>query len=413
MDEQSASEREAPLQPAGDVLALVLECVRPLPPESVALRDALGLVVAEDLRSPQSLPRFDNAAMDGFAVRSEDLANAVPTAPVTLPVAGAVVAGASSGPALPARFAVRVATGAPVPVGADAVVRLEDAAESGDAVTFVAAVKEGTNVRRRGEDVAEHDVLLREGVPVGPGQLAAAAAAGLERIFVHRRPRVSVVVTGDEVAAEGERISEAKVFDAIGPTLASLLARMGCRPARREPVDDEPHAIASALAEEAESSDAVITVGGISVGPRDFVRGALEGAGGRVVQVAVRPGKPFGFGRAGTAALFSLPGNPVSALVAFELFVRPAVATMLGREAVRESVQARLTESFTQRTGRLHLVRAWLDRRDGGATVRPVGPHAAGSLGSLAGANAWMVVGPEVERLEEGAVVETWPMLPS
>jgi molybdopterin molybdotransferase len=236
----------------------------------------------------------------------------------------------------------------------------------------------------------------------------------VERIPVHRRPRVSVVVTGDEVLAEGERLSESKVFDAIGPMLASVLFHMGCRPARREPLDDDRDAIATALAEEAEASDAVITVGGISVGPRDFVRGALEAAGGRVVQVAVRPGKPFGFGRAaGGAAVFSLPGNPVSALVAFELFVRPALATMLGRTTPRDAVRARVTEAFTQRPGRLHLVRAWLDREHGGATVRPLGPHAAGSLGSLAAANAWMVVAPEVERLDEGAEVETWPMLPS
>jgi molybdopterin molybdotransferase len=377
------------------------------------LGDAIGLVLAEDVRSPQALPRFDNAAMDGFAVRTADLANAVPTAPVTLPLAGAVVAGTSSVPALAERSALRVATGAPLPDGAEAVVRLEEVAESGDAVTFGAAAKQGSNVRRRGEDVAEGDVLLRAGVPIGPGQLSAAAAAGVERIPVHRRPRVSVVVTGDEVLAEGERLSESKVFDAIGPMLASVLVHMGCRPARREPVDDDRDAIVAALAEEAEASDAVITVGGISVGPRDFVRGALEAAGGRVVQVAVRPGKPFGFGRTDAAALFSLPGNPVSALVAFELFVRPALATMLGRTTPRDAVRARVTEAFAQRPGRLHLVRAWLDREHGGATVRPLGPHAAGSLGSLAAANAWMVVPPEVERLDEGAEVETWPMLPS
>jgi molybdopterin molybdotransferase len=359
------------------------------------------------------LPRFDNAAMDGFAVRSEDLANAVPTAPVTLPITDAVVAGAANVPTLPERAAVRVATGAPLPAGADAVVRLEEVRESGAEATFVAAAKEGTNVRRRAEDVSEGDVLLRAGVRIGPGQLAAASAAGVERISVHRRPRVVVMVTGDEVAAEGERLTDGKVFDAIGPALASMLTRMGCRPVRREPVDDDEDAIAAALAQEAESSDAVITVGGISVGPRDFVRTVLEGAGGRVVQVAMRPGKPFGFGRTGTAALFSLPGNPVSALVAFELLVRPALGAMLGRKAVREPVRARLIEPFTQRRGRLHLVRAWLEHRDGEATVRPLGPHAAGSLGSLAGANAWMVVAPDVERLEAGTVVETWPMLPS
>ena len=294
-------------------------------------------------------------------------------------------------------------------------VRLEEAAESGDAVTFVADAKAGTNVRRRGEDVAEGDVLLRAGVPIGPGQVSAAAAAGVERISVHRRPRVSVIVTGDEVAAEGERMSEAKVFDAIGPTLAVAAGAHGMPSAPEGSRSTTSRdAIAAALAEEAESSDAVITVGGISVGPRDFVRGALEGAGGRVVQVAVRPGKPFGFGRTGTAALFSLPGNPVSALVAFELFVRPARrddARPGGRARVRAGPSDRAVHPADRPAAPGPGVARPTGRRN--ATVRPLGPHAAGSLGSLAGANAWMVVGPDVERLEEGAVVETWPMLPS
>ena len=149
------------------------------------------------------------------------------------------------------------------------------------------------------------------------------------------------------------------------------------------------------------------------MGPRDHMRSVLEEAGGRVLQVAVRPGKPFGLCRIDDVLVCSLPGNPVSAMVAFELFVRPALATMLGRSAVREPVPATLTEAFNQRTGRLHLVRAWLDRDGAQATVRPLGPHGAGSLGSLAAANAWMVVGPDVERLEPGTVVETWRMLPS
>jgi molybdopterin molybdotransferase len=401
------------LESVDAVLARVLEDVRPLPSESVPLADAAGLVLAEDVLAAEPLPRFDNAAMDGFALRASDLSAAAADQPVTLPVVGASMAGAVCGVALAAGSAVRIATGAPLPVGADAVVRLEEATDAGDSVRFSAFPDPGTNVRRAGEDVSKGDVLLRAETPVGPGQVAVAAAEGLERVLVHRRPRVSVIVTGDEVAVAGQTLGEAQVRDAIGPTLVALLGPMGCRPFLSGPVEDDPAALTRSLREEARSADAVLTVGGVSVGPRDHVRTILEEAGGRVLQVAVRPGKPFGLGRIDDALVCSLPGNPVSALVAFELFVRPALATMLGRSAVRESVSATLTEAFKQRTGRLHLVRAWLQRDGAHATVRPLGPHSAGSLGSMAGANAWMVVGPDVERLEPGTVVETWPMLPS
>jgi molybdopterin molybdotransferase len=407
------SEDAGALLTAQDVLARVLEGVHPLAAESVPLSDAAGLVLAENVSAPEALPRFDNAAMDGFAVRASDLATATPTEPVTLPVVGASMAGAVCGVALAPASAVRVATGAPLPVGADAVIRLEEADDDGGSVRFAAPPAAGANVRRAGEDVAKGDVLLRAGIPVGPGQVAVAAAAGLDRLDVHRRPRVSVVVTGDEVAVEGQPVGEAQVRDAIGPALVLGLRSLGCRPFLRGPVADEPAAVARALREEAGSADVVLTVGGVSVGPRDHVRTALGDVGGEVLQVAVRPGKPFGIARIGDAHVYALPGNPVSALVAFELFVRPALATMLGRPAAREPVPATLAEDFTQRPGRLHVVRAWLDRNHGEPMVRPLGPHGAGSLGSLAAANAWMVVGPDVERLEAGTVVETWPMLRS
>jgi molybdopterin molybdotransferase len=403
----------ASLESVANVLALVLEHVRPLPTESVPLAEALGLVLAEDVEAAEPLPRFDNAAMDGFAVRVSDLAEASADAPVALPVAGASMAGAVCGVALAAGSVVRVATGASLPVGADAVVRLEDATDEAERVTFTAAPDPGTNIRRAGEDVSAGDVLLRAGTPVGPGQVAVAAAEGLERLSVHRRPRVSVVVTGDEVAAEGADPGDAQVRDAIGPTLLALLGAIGCRPFLRGPVPDEPSDVTRALREESRSADVVITVGGVSVGPRDHVRTAVEEMGGRVLQVAMRPGKPFGLARIDDALACALPGNPVSALVAFELFVRPALAAMLGRTSARDVVRARLLEPFRQRTGRLHLVRAWLVREGDEATVRPLGPHGAGSLGSLGGANAWMVVPPDVERLEPGTEVETWPMLPS
>ena len=402
------------LRDAAGVLAEVLALARPLPASELSLADAVGLVLAEDVASPVPLPGFDNAAMDGFAVRAGDLSGASDPAPVHLRIVGTSVAGEPCRATIGEGSALRIATGAPIPAGADAVVRLEDAdVPEPDEALFRAAVVPGTNVRRTGEDVAAGDVLLASGTVVGPGQVAAAAAGGLARVPAHRRPRVTVIVTGDEVVAAGSAVGEAHVTDAIGPALSALLADAGCVPSLLGPIPDDAGDAAHALIDAARGADVVVTTGGISMGPRDHVRAALVSAGANVVSVAIRPGKPFAFGRRGESLLFGLPGNPVSALVAFEVFVRPALSALMGRPAgERPRVTARLAEPFSQRPGRLHVVRARLDRSSPGARVTVLAQQGAGSLGSLGRANAWMVVGPDVERLDEGAEVETWPMLP-
>jgi len=409
----------AELRAAADVLRDVLLLAEPMPAEAVAPRSALGRVLAGAVASPVALPRFDNAAMDGYAVRADDLSGATEATPVRLRVAGTSVAGEPCRLALASGSVVHIATGAPMPAGGDAVVRLEDvtapsAAPAGpEAVAFRAAVARGANVRRAGEDVEAEDVLLVAGSEVGPGQVAAAAAAGIEHVPVHRRPRVAVVVTGDEVVSAGTTVGEAHVADAIGPALCALLDGAGCVSSLLGPIPDGAGDAARALAEAARGADVVVTAGGISMGPRDNVRAALLSAGASVVAVAIRPGKPFAFGRRDQCLMFGLPGNPVSALVAFEVFVRPALSALMGRSPhERSRVQARLEEPFEQRPGRLHLVRARLDEAPGGARVRALGGQGAGSLGSLARANAWMIVDPQVERLDAGAEVETWPALP-
>jgi molybdopterin molybdotransferase len=402
------------MRSATDVLAEELALARPLPAADLSLADASGLVLAEDVVSPTTLPRFDNAAMDGFAVRASDLAGASRDAPVRLRIVGTSVAGEPCRITLAEGSALRIATGAPTPAGGDAVVRVEDAdVAEADAALFGAVVAPGANVRRAGEDVRAGNTLLVAGVSIGPGQVAAAAAAGIDRVPVHRRPLVTVIVTGDEVVPAGSAVGEAHVLDAIGPPVCALLENAGCVPSLLGPIPDDAGDAAHALIDAARAADVVITAGGISIGPRDHVRTALSSAGASVVPVAIRPGKPFAFGRQGSSLLFGLPGNPVSALVAFEVFVRPAIAVLMGRApGDRPRVAARLEEPFEQRPGRLHLVRAHLDRTPAGPRVRPLGPHAAGSLGSLARANAWMVVPADVGRLETGAEVETWPMLP-
>jgi len=402
------------LREPAEVLQEALLLAAPLTAEDLSLADAAGLVLAEDVVSPVALPRFDNAAMDGFAVRAGDLAGASASALVRLRIIGTSVAGEPCRVALTQGSALRIATGAPVPEGGDAVVRLEDAvAPEADEAIFSAAVSPGTNVRRMGEDVRAGDVMLVAGARMGPGQVAAAAASGVHRVPVRRRPRVTVIVTGDEVVPPGAVVGEAHVADAIGPALCTALEQLGCVPSLLGPVPDDASDAAHAVIDAARGADVVITSGGISMGPRDHVRAALVSAGASVVAVAIRPGKPFAFGRRDDCLLFGLPGNPVSALVAFEFFVRPALMVLSGRPPdERPRVMARLVEPFEQRRGRLHLVRARLDRTSPEARVTALGRQGAGSLGSLAEANAWMVIGPDVSRLDAGAEVETWPMLP-
>jgi molybdopterin molybdotransferase len=288
---------------------------------------------------------------------------------------------------------------------------LEHAVEHGDRVLVSEPVDRGRNVRRRGEDVAAGTELLHPGQVVTAGQLVAAAALGRTTLQVRRPPRVTVVLTGTEVVPAGQPPAGHQVADAVGPALQALLADVGCTVATLGPIDDDPGVLAATLLHAAEDSDALVTVGGASVGRHDHLRQVLSRHGDlRAWRVALRPAKPFAFGAVRATPVFGLPGNPVSALAAYEVFVRPALLAMQGRNSDRPSVQARLTEPFGQPPGRLHLVRAqcWMEAER--RLVRPVGAQGAGMVHALAAANAWMVVPPEVEHLPAGAPVEVWPM---
>ncbi|HXF57857.1 MAG TPA: gephyrin-like molybdotransferase Glp [Actinomycetota bacterium] len=404
-----ASDRARPraeaLAPVEDVRALVLSSVAPLPPRQVPLAEAGGLVLAEPVVAPFDLPPFPNAAMDGFAVRSADTA----PAPAALRLVGEALAGRPFGGRVGPGEAVAVATGAVLPEGADAVVPLEEASVQGERVVVGQPVPPGRHVRGRGEDVRAGEVLLPAGTVLGPGQVAAAAATGREAVAVHPRPRAAVVPTGDEVVPAGRTPGPGQVHDAVSPALAVLVGEVGAVPLLRPVAPDDPGRLLDALEEAAARSDVLVTVGGASRGERDLVSRLEAGEAGRVVsfRVALRPAKPFAFGRAFGVPLFGLPGNPASALAAFEELVRPALLAMMGRRpATRPSVRAFLAEDFEQRPGRLHLVRAEAWREGGRLLVRPAGRQGAGMVHSLARANAWMVVGPEVTSLPAGAEVE-------
>jgi molybdopterin molybdotransferase len=384
--------------------ALAVASVSPLAPRPVELLEAAGLVLAQDVVAAEGLPRFDNAAMDGHAVRSADTLGA----PVRLRVTGHAYAGRGEGGSVGPGAAVAIATGAPIPAGADAVAPLEETEVDGEALLLRSPVRAGANVRGAGEDVAPGTVLVPAGVVIGPGQAAAAAACGLAVVTVHPRPRVAILPTGDEVRPAGGLLGPGQVFDAASAPLAMLVREAGGVACPAPVAPDEPAGLLASLRAAAAAADAVVTVGGVSMGERDLVR-ALQGRGCEVrsFEVALRPAKPFALGRAFGVPLFGLPGNPAAALASFEELVRPALLAMLGRAPLpRPSARATLAEPIRQRPGRLHLVRAEVWRDGDRLMARASGRQGAGMIHSLAASNAWAVIPPEAAELPAGAEVE-------
>jgi molybdopterin molybdotransferase len=395
--------RDSDLVSAADVRAAVIATIRPAAPRVVKLGEAAGLVLAEPLVAPFDLPPFDNAAMDGFAIRSADTVSP----PSTLDIVGSAFAGQPSGSTLTAGQAVSIATGAMLPLGADSVVAIEDVTVEASRVVMHQAVQPGRHVRQAGEDIEANTVVLKAGTVLGPGQLAAAAAFGLAEIAVYPRPRVAILPTGDELRRPGERLGPGQIYESVSAPLAALVAEVGALPVVRPVARDDEDALSKAVGEAAAEADAIISVGGVSLGHRDLIRTLGGGSEVRTLQVALRPGRPFGFGAVFGRPLFALPGNPAAALSAFEELVRPALlALMAKRPEVRPAVRATLTEAFTQEPGRLHLVRVEVWPEAAGLRARPAGRQGAGMIHSLARAHGWAVIPPEVETLAAGSEVD-------
>jgi molybdopterin molybdotransferase len=366
-------------------------------------------VLCQDVVAPLDLPPFTNSAMDGYAVRSQDTARGQ----VRFQVIGRAMAGSPLRVVVGPGEAVAIATGAPLPEGADTVVPVEDVETDSGAVIVRDPVPPGRHVRRVGEDVSAGSVALRGGQRLGPGQLAAAAALGLAHLWVHPRPRVAIVPTGDEVQPAGTALGPGQVFDAISAPLAALIDEAGAVALPRPVAADDPQAVVRAIREAAGMADAVITVGGASGSEGDAMHMLATRHGSTagdieltVHRVALRPAKPFVFGRVGSVPLFGLPGNPAAALASFEELVRPALLRMLGRAGVvRREARGIMAEPFDQTPGRLHLVRveAW---RDGGRLwVRPAGGRGSGMIHSLARATGWAVVPAGLEHVPAGTEV--------
>jgi len=384
--------------------AVVASLLAPMPAEEVALYDARGRVLAADVVAATALPSFDNSAMDGYAVRAAEVAGA----PVALPVAFDIPAGRTDVPPLPEGAVARIMTGAPVPEGADAIVPVEQTDGGTEVVALKAAPEVGTYVRRAGEDVAAGDVVLAAGTVLGPAQIGVAAATGHARVPVRRRPVVLVLSTGSELVAPGAPLQHGQIYESNGPMLAAAVEDAGARAELLRFVPDDVEQFLAVLAERAVGVDLVLTSGGVSAGAYEVVKDALAGRGVTFDKVAMQPGGPQGAGRLdGGVPVVTLPGNPVSALVSFEVFVRPVLRAALGHQhPERPVVVARLAQRLTSPSGRRQFRRGVLDAREG--TVAEIGGPPSHLLGSLAKADCLFVVPEDVTELVAGSEVAVW-----
>jgi molybdopterin molybdotransferase len=404
------------LRPVDEQVARVLAQVGAPEPIELALLDAQGLLAAEQVTASAPLPGFDNSAMDGYAVHSADVAGARSDSPVVLPVVGDVAAGARTVHSVGTGRCVRIMTGAPMPAGADAVVPVEDTDGGVARVSIRAPANPGAYVRVVGEDVEAGDVVLEPGTPVGPAQVGLLAAVGRERVLVRPRPRVVVISTGSELVEVGQRAGPGEIIDANSYLLAAAARDGGAEVYRAGIVPDDKRRLLDLLDAQLARADLLVTSGGVSMGAYDVVKEALREFGTmEFVKVAMQPGTPQGFGTLGqrNTPVFCLPGNPVSALVSFEVFVRPAIRQMLGkRQLFRRTVDATVLEGMTSPAGRRQFRRGLLHREDSGEyVVEPVGGPGSHLLASLARANCLIVLDETVTEVASGDRVTVLPLL--
>lgn len=389
---------------------LILAQARPLESERVPLLRARGRVLAGPVTAPRDQPPWDNTALDGFAVRAEDVAAASPGTPVLLDVVDTAAAGTVSRAEVGRGQAVRIMTGAPMPPGADSVVMVERTRGGPQAtrIEILEAVQAGNAVRRRGEDLRQGEVVLEEGTLLRAGEVGIAAAVGLPHLEVHRRPVVGVLSTGDELVEPGGELAEGSIFSSNSYSLMAQVEEAGGEPLYLGIGRDEPLDLERRLRAGLEVADAIVTSGGVSAGDFDYVADVFRRMGGemRFHKVAMRPGKPIAFGTLGGRPFFGLPGNPVSCMVGFALYVRPALMVMQGRRDPHlPAVSAELDHAVGGKRGMRVFLRGILREEGGRARVRATGPQGSGILRSMALANALMVVPEDVDDLPAGAVV--------
>ena len=389
---------------ASEAQRVIVESTAILGVESAKLELSLGRVLAEDISANRDLPPYDVSAMDGFAVRREDIASL----PAILEIIEDIKAGDMPTRAVKAGQCARIMTGAPVPQGTDVVIRVEDTKEiSANSVQIVAVVKPGNNVRLRGENMRTGDVVLKAGTEITPGVIGVLATVKSAQFAVYRRPRVAILSTGNELEGMTEPINPNKIPDSNTYALMAQVQALGIEPALLGIARDDPVELEHYLRQGLEY-DVLLVSGGTSVGVHDYVRPTIEKLGVlmKFWRVAIRPGHPLAFGSTGKTAVFGLPGNPVSSMVCFEEFVIPALRRMMGNQRLyRRTVTARLAHSVIFQPGRTEFIRVLLTHTDAGYAANATGTQSSGVLLSMAKADGLMVVPADCTGLEEGEQV--------
>ncbi len=383
-------------------LAACLSVLTPLPAVELPLLEAVGCVLAEDVVSAIDMPRFDNSSMDGYAVRAADVASA----PVSLPVLGDIPAGRGDALELPPGATMRIMTGAPLPAGADSVVQVEATDGGTETVRIERASQPGQFIRRSGEDVRQGQTVLTAGTALTARHISLAASVGAERLSVHPRPRVLVLPSGSELVPPGKPLGPGQIHDSNGYGLVAAATEAGALARHGGIMADTPELVASALEKAATEADLIITTGGVSAGAYDTVKAVLRELGTvEFVPVAMQPGKPQGFGTIGPdrTPLFTLPGNPVSSLLSFQVFIVPALRRLAGLPDAEPPQQtATVVEGWRSPAGRRQFARCLLTVTAAGPTVRPVGGQGSHLVADLAGANCLVIVPEEVTAVGEG-----------
>ena len=398
------------MQSVDSYLSEIVAALTPLPPQDLPITEAEGAVLAADATASWPLPGFDNSAMDGYAVIAADVESASAEHPVTLPVDAEVAAGDTGSVSVSAGRCVKIMTGALLPAGADAVVPVEWTDDGRSEVQIRRPARPGNAIRLAGDDAEPGDLLLPAGTRLGAAQIGVLAAAGHGVVPVRRRPKLTVISTGNELTPPGSPLVPGKIWDSNSFMLAAAARQAGLDGIRNETVRDEPELVLAAIKAAAASSDLLVTSGGVSMGgEHDVVKAALGKLGSvGFRKVAMQPGMPQGFGMIGDeprTPIFTLPGNPVSAFVSFHLYVLPAARVLQGLAAGHGGpLRARLTGPASSPDGKRSFLRGLLDRAAG--SVTPLTGQSSHQIASLARANALIVIPEPVTSLPAGEVVE-------
>ncbi len=388
-----------------DAQKIVFEAAQPLGIEKVGLIEALGRVLAEDIIAPRDNPPWDNSAMDGFAVRWEDIKqeHAI-SKPVELKIIEEVPAGKVATKSVGRGQAIRIMTGAPLPRGADSVVKVEETESTPDIVRIFKTVERGGNVRPQGEDVKKGECIIAKGTQIRPAEAGMLAILAKSFVPVYQQVRVAILSSGDELADLDERFDEDKIINSNSYGIAAAVQEAGAVPVLLGIARDQPAALKEKIAHGLKA-DILVLSGGVSMGDYDFTKEVFKELGAEMNfwKLAIRPGQPLAFGRIQRTLAFGLPGNPVSSMVTFEQLVRPAILKMSGHRSYgRPVLQAALQEKFSKRPDRRHFLRGILSREKGVLTVRTTGDQGSGILTSMVKANCLIDVPVEVERLNPG-----------